>query len=239
MVEQVQNLTHYNWFIVVSAVIVAMVVFKGLCELFDWFVKRFGLETKGQRERREEKEKLDATATLAQQTAENLDKLEAQHTKDEKEFRENLNRHMTESEKDRKAMRQDMKQYSDNRIKDREQSFKIQKELIDAQTKISDSVQGLKDSIKIISDTNVEKDKQITSLIQAQKEMLAEKINEKYKYYLSIGGVPEDERDEFISLHDAYKGVGGNHNGDAKFEYCINHLPIIPVETKLVFDGEE
>ena len=74
----------------------------------------------------------------------------------------------------------------------------------------------------------------INRLITAQKEMLAEKINEKYKYYLSIGGVPEDERDEFISLHAAYNGVGGNHNGDAKFEYCINHLPIIPVETKLL-----
>ena len=132
-----------------------------------------------------------------------------------------------------------MKEYAENRIKDRQQSFEIQKKLVDAQTKISDSVQGLKDSIKTISDSNVEKDKQITSLIHAQKEMLAEKINEKYKYYLSIGGVPEDERDEFISLHDAYKGVGGNHNGDAKFEYCINHLPIIPVETKLVFDSEE
>lgn len=132
-----------------------------------------------------------------------------------------------------------MKEYADNRVKDRQQSFEIQKKLVDAQTQISESVQDLKDSIKTISDTNIEKDKQITSLIQAQKEMLAEKINEKYKYYLSIGGVPEDERDEFISLHDAYKGVGGNHNGDAKFEYCINHLPIIPVETKLVFNKED
>ena len=74
---------------------------------------------------------------------------------------------------------------------------------------------------------------------ELQNKMLDTWFNEKYKYYLSIGGVPEDERDEFISLHDAYKGVGGNHNGDAKFEYCINHLPIIPVETKLVFDSEE
>lgn len=41
-----------------------------------------------------------------------------------------------------------------------------------------------------------------------------------------------------ISLHDAYKGVGGNHSGDAKFEYCINHLPVIPIETKLVFTSE-
>lgn len=137
------------------------------------------------------------------------------------------------------GLEEKMKEYTDNRVKDRQQSFEIQKKLVDAQTQISDSVQDLKDSIKTISDTNIEKDKQITSLIHAQKEMLAEKINEKYKYYLSIGGVPEDERDEFISLHDAYKGVGGNHNGDAKFEYCINHLPIIPVETKLVFNNED
>lgn len=79
----------------------------------------------------------------------------------------------------------------------------------------------------------------INSLITAQKEILAEKINEKYKYYLSIGGIPEDEYDEFVSLHTAYNGVGGNHHGDAKFEYCINHLPIIPVETKLVITDEK
>ena len=66
------------------------------------------------------------------------------------------------------------------------------------------------------------------------KEMLAEKINEKYKYYISIEGIPEDEYDEFISMHKAYNGLGGNSHGDAKFEYCIEHLSVIPVETKLV-----
>ena len=68
--------------------------------------------------------------------------------------------------------------------------------------------------------------------------MLAEKINEKYKYYISIKGIPEDEYDEFVSLHKAYNGVGGNHHGDAKFQYCIDHLPIIPVETKLAYKDE-
>lgn len=218
MVEQVQNLTQYNWFVVVSAIIVAMLAFKFLSDLFEWFVNKFGIETKSTREKRENKELLNTTA-------ENLAKLQDRHTDDEETFRKNLNDYMKESREDRKSLHAEMKQYSQNRVDDRKQSLKIQEEL--------------KESIKAISDSNVENDKQIVSLIQAQKEMLAEKINEKYKYYLSIGGVPEDERDEFISLHDAYKGVGGNHNGDAKFEYCINHLPIIPVETKLVFDDEE
>lgn len=211
--DLVQSLTHYNWFVVVLAVISAMMVFKFISELFTWFIEKFGLETRSMREKRENKE-------LLKKTAENLNSLQERHTKDEKDFRAVLNKHISESEKDRKALHQ------------------VQVDLVKSQSKISDSMQGLKDSIKTISDSNAEKDKQITSLIQAQKEMLAEKINEKYKYYLSIGGVPEDERDEFVSLHDAYKGVGGNHNGDAKFEYCINHLPIIPVETKLIFNNE-
>jgi hypothetical protein len=89
----------------------------------------------------------------------------------------------------------------------------------------------LKDSIAV-------RDAQIEALVVANKEMLAEEINKKYKYYISIGGIPEDEYDEFVSLHDAYNGVGGNHHGDAKFNYCTEHLPVIPVKTKLVYEEE-
>ena len=35
-------------------------------------------------------------------------------------------------------------------------------------------------------------------------------------------------------MHKAYNGVGGNHHGDAKFNYCINHLSVLPVESKLI-----
>lgn len=127
--EAIQSLTHYNWFVVVSAIIVAMAAFKFLSDLFEWFVKKFGIETKSMREKRESKECLDKTTDLAKKTAENLATLQERHAKDEKEFRRNLERHMTESEKDRKALHSEMKQYSDNRVKDREQSLRIQKEL--------------------------------------------------------------------------------------------------------------
>ena len=111
-----------------------------------------------------------------------------------------------------------MTKYSDNRIHDRKQSLQVQKEL--------------KESIAV-------RDVQISALVVAQKEMLAEKINEKYKYYISIKGIPEDDYDEFVSMHKAYNGVGGNHHGDAKFQYCIDHLPIIPVETKLAYKNND
>ena len=114
----------------------------------------------------------------------------------------------------------EINQIKDNRIHDREQSFEIQKELT-----------GL---IKGINNSNTIKEKQIDSLMAASRELLADKINQKYKYYISINGIPEDEYDEFESLHQASNGVYGNHHGDAKFNYCIENLKVIPVKAKLV-----
>lgn len=121
-----------------------------------------------------------------------------------------------------KEMKNEMQTYNNNRINDRKQSFKIQQQLTDSISKMAESA----GQNKILID----------ALLVAQKEMMAEKINEKYKNYIAMDGIPADEKDEFISLHDAYKGVGGNHHGDEKFNYCINHLKVIPVQTKLMID---
>lgn len=227
-VEIIQQMLQIDWWYVVIAFVVLLVVIKLLWSLFDWiFVEKLGIETKKMRQRRLESEQLKATAELAKVTAENLktvtdnlktntenlDKLQKRHCKDEEEFRTNLNNYMEESRKDRKALHEEMKVYSNNRINDRKQSLEIQKEL--------------KDSI-------ASRDTQINALMDANKETLAAKINEKYKHYIAIGGIPEDEYDEFVGLHRAYKGVGGNSHGDAKFEYCMEHLPILPVDIKLV-----
>ncbi len=211
--EQLKELQQINPWIIIGALITILLFWSFIQELLDKtigkLIRKLGinLETKGMRQRREDHE-------LLIKVSENLVKLQERHENDEEEFRNNLNNYMAESRKDRKALHDEMKQYSTNRVNDRQQSLQIQKEL--------------KDSIS-------SRDVQIESLVIANKEMLAEKINEKYKYYISIKGIPEDEYDEFVSLHKAYNGVGGNHHGDAKFQYCIKNLPIIPVETKLVY----
>lgn len=133
----------------------------------------------------------------------------------------------------------DIKTIMENRVHDREQSLSIQKELTEAQNKLSNKQSELSSLISENIKSGVSRDKQIASLMLANKELLAEKINEKYKFYISIKGIPEDEVDEFTNLHTAYKGCGGNHSGDAKYEYVIEHLPVIPVETKLIFGKEE
>lgn len=216
--SELKQLAQIDWWYVIIALVILLVSIKFIWSLIDWlFFEKLGIETKKMKQRRQESEQLKATTELVKTTAENLDKLQKRHCKDEEEFRNNLNNYMEESRKDRKALHDEMTKFTNNRINDRKQSLEIQKEL--------------KDSIAA-------RDVQIESLVVANKEMLAEKINEKYKYYISIKGIPEDEYDEFVSLHEAYNGVGGNHHGDAKFQYCIDHLPIIPVETKLIYKGE-
>lgn len=211
--NDLKQLIEIDWWQVAIAIILLLVCIKFIWSLFDWFIfEKLGVETKRMKQRKHEREELKATTELAKTTAENLDKLQKRHLEDETEFRNNLNNYMEESRKDRKALHDEMTKYSENRINDRKQSLEIQKEL--------------KDSISA-------RDERIDSLVIANKEILAEKINEKYKYYINICGIPEDEYDEFVSLHKAYNKVGGNHHGDAKFQYCIDHLKIIPVETKL------
>ena len=216
--ENLEQFKQIDWWYVVIAICVLLVSLKFVWSLLDWLLfDKLKIETGKMKQQREDRETLMATAELAKTTAENLDKLQKRHTKDEEDFRNNLNNYMEESRKDRKALHDEMTKFSNNRIADRQQSLTIQKEL-------NDSISS--------------RDVKIEALVIANKEMLAEKINEKYKHYISVKGIPEDEYDEFVSLHKAYNGVGGNHHGDAKFQYCIDHLPIIPVETKLVFKDE-
>lgn len=162
-------------------------------------------------------------------TIQNLTALKSKHEEDveqsirhDKLIKETLTKSVQDIQKSVEKTQADIKQFSENRIHDREQSFQIQK--------------GLTESIKSIADSNTNRDDQIHALMVAQREALADRINQKYKYYISIKGIPEDEVNEFTNLHIAYKGVGGNHSGDAKYDYCMKQLPIIPVEVKLLID---
>ena len=220
IMDEIIELTKIDFTYVFIAVFLILIGIKMIISLFEWVVDKLGLETKWMRKQREEHD-------LLLQTSKSLADLQAQRLEDtrqsdehDEQIRNELTSFIEEMKNSILETQKDIKLFADNRIHDREQSLKIQKELTD--------------SIKSIVDRNTIKDEQMRNLMIAQREVLADKINDKYKYYISIDGIPEDEVDEFTSLHAAYNGVGGNHKGDAKYEYCINHLSIIPVEKKLI-----
>ena len=213
--EKIENLIQYNWFVVVSAIVVAMLAFKFLSDLFEWFVKKFGIETKSMREKRENKE-------LLKTTVENLAALQTKHTTDEATLRKSLNDYMKESREDRKELHEEMKKYSTNRIADRKQSFQIQKEL--------------SDSIKEIAKGQSERDKHIVALMEGSKELLGDTIDQRYDKYIALKGIPQNEVDEFDAIYDAYRGLNGNHGRQTKYEYVKEHLPVLPVKTEIIVD---
>ncbi len=197
------------------------IVFAGrtLWELFEWVFKKLGLEFKWMRKSNEDHELLVATVK-------NLEALQKKHLEDvestekrEETLRNDLTKLVNDIKTANAETQKNINQFADNRIHDRQQSFDIQKQLTN--------------SIDSIRKSDEERDVKMEAIIVAQKELLADRINQKYKVYLNMRGIPEDEYEEFIALHAAYKGVGGNHNGDAKFDYCMNNLPILPVEIKL------
>lgn len=221
--DQIEALFSVDWKSVIIAIFIALFSFQITIRLFQWLLfDFFGIETKAMRQRKEEHR-------LLLQTANDLKELSMQHKEDvrksiehDQKIQNNLDNCMTEIKMSLEETQVAIRKFTENRIHDREQSFAIQKELTESMTKISDS--------------NNIRDEQLNDIVWSQKESLADRINQKYKHYLSIKGIPEDEVDEFVSLHSAYKKIGGNHHGDAKFNYCMEHLPIIPVEVKLKYD---
>lgn len=223
--EEIKELMQIDFSSLFISVFIILLGIKSITNIFEWVIDKLGLETKWMRKKREEH-------NLLIQTSQNLTALQEKHSEDVKQsivhdnrIKEDLSVFMNDIKKTISETQKEIKEFAKNRLHDREQSLQIQKDLTD--------------SIKNIVECNSTKDKQINDLMIAQREVLADKINEKYKYYISIKGIPEDEVDEFTNLHTAYKGVGGNHSGDAKYEYCINHLRVIPVETKLIIKEKE
>lgn len=199
----VELLAEIDWWYIVIAMTLLLVCTKLIWSLFDWlFVEKLGVETKKMKQRREDKELLKTTANLAKVTAENLDKLQKRHIKDEEEFRKSLNDYMEESRKDRKALHDEMTKFTDNRICDRKQSLEIQKEL--------------KDSIKNLIDGQQDRDEKINNLT----DMFIDKEIDDYRYKildfatsLSSGKKYNRESyDHILMLHKKYETVLKEHN---------------------------
>lgn len=221
--DAIENLFNIEWQVVILGVIAALFAFKAIVEIFKWLLFDFlGIETKAMRMKREEHELLLKTANgLKDLSARHLEDVN-QSIKHNEKIQENLDSCINEIMESLEKTQDTITKFAENRVHDREQSFAIQKELTTSIAKLAES--------------DSSRDEQINNIMLAQKESLADKINQKYKHYIAINGIPEDEVDEFVSLHQAYNGVGGNHHGDAKFNYCMEHLPIIPVEVKLKYD---
>ena len=130
--KELIHLAEINWWQVFLAICLSLFCVKFLWSLSDWiFVEKLGIKTRKMRQREQDEELLKTTAQLAKTTAENLDKLQKRHIKDEEEFRQNLNNYIEESRKDRKIIHDEITMFSQNRANDRQVSIEREKRLND------------------------------------------------------------------------------------------------------------
>ena len=198
-----EQLTQIDWWQVFIGLCLLLFFVKAIWSVLDWLLfEKLGIETKKMKQKRQESELLKTTYDLAKTTAENLDKLQKRHTKDEEEFRNNLNNYMEESRKDRKALHDEMTKFTDNRVNDRKQSLEIQKELKDS---IKNLIDGQQDRDKKINDlTDMFVDKEIDDL-RFKILDFASSISSGMKYN-------RESYDHILKIYGKYEKILEEHN---------------------------
>ena len=112
-------------------------------------------------------------------------------------------------------------------LKEDVEKREIKDSIINLSTELKKSISSLNSEIKDLREQYNGFQKEIDNITVATREELGDKINLKFKRYFELGYIPADEFDEFVSLHNAYNIVGGNHTGDAKYNKCIQCLKVI------------
>lgn len=217
MLGDLKELSNVNWFNCFLGVILVIIAWKGLVELKDWFFNRYGIETKKMKKEREDHE-------LLIKTSQNLALLQEKSEKDDRGLEMAFDVFVNEVRESFDQVHKKFEEINEAQLKRKEQSFEIQKQL-------TESIKQL----VVAQNSNAEK---ISALMCGTKELLGSTIDELYEKYIRLGGIPQNEVDEFDSVYEAYTNLNGNHGRATKYQYVKEHLPVIPVKTELVIKHE-
>lgn len=224
--NEIVTLLEIDWVGVTVALIMALCIVVLVWQKLDYIKEKLHIKTKR-----------DIEHELLLQTVQNLSELQKRHTEDIDSFKKTQEENVSQSLRHDEMIKEELQnfmgeiresisvtqdqisQFYDNRLHDREQSFEIQRQLTA--------------SIKSIAESGDKRATQIEALMIGSRELLGAEIDRRFDKYIALQGIPADEYDEFVSLHDAYNGCKGNHNRDVKFAYIIDNLPVLPVESKI------
>ena len=176
---------------IVGAFLIMAGINKGI-EILGNFSKSIGKPFKWVKKRDADHDELEKAKTR-------IADLETQHETDTTA----LHREIKESIDD---LKKQMKEYSDNRVSDRKQSFAIQKELTEAQSKISKSVDRIFDKVATLKeDTDrrfEESEAKQNRRVQAE---IKDKIAQLYRRYHSTSTIKAIELESLKDLITPFK----------------------------------
>lgn len=112
-----------------------------------------------------------------------------------------------------KQLRHDVNEIKENRIHDREQSFQIQKELVESQRIISGSLDKLKEQLVNMQEATdkrfVQSEEKNNKRVRAE---LKDKISQSYRYYHEKGQINDMEFEALEDLIEAYELADGKNS---------------------------
>lgn len=240
--EHVNKMLEIDYSVLIPTLIISgctiLLAAKFLGGLLEWFfVDLFGIETKWGREKREEHDLLIATSDalnelIKKQNADMI--LSDEH---DKNIEESLSSFIEESKIRNEQVKLSLSESIERIekiVQDTQNQMKeVYSDNLSYRDKSRDIRDGMNKKIDQISESNAKRDEQIEAIMQGNMELLGDKIDQRYDKYISLGGIPINEVDEFEGIHIAYKKCKGNHGRDAKYKYVKENLPVIPVITKL------
>lgn len=90
------------------------------------------------------------------------------------------------------------------------------------------------DKIQTLIDDGREHDDRINAVCHGVMELLGDKIDTSFSRYIALNGIPENEVEDFDAIFIAYERLNGNGKRREKYRYTKQHLPVIPVDIKLI-----
>ena len=129
MISNIKELASMNWLECFILIILAMLVYKGLVELKDWFFKRYGIETKKMKEERESREKILANAEAIKELAEIHKRDNDISNEHDDKLRDEMTQFMTEVRSDIGELKSSLQETFNNRANDRQVSLEREQRL--------------------------------------------------------------------------------------------------------------
>lgn len=187
--DAIKDMLSQNFAAVIIGLFFIMAGFNKAVDIIGDFSKTIGKPFKWVKKR---DEKRNADHELLVQTASKLKTLEGKHKDDTAEIHQEIKDFMVE-------IKGQMQRYDDNRVSDRAQSFKIQKELVDAQKEISKSVDGI---AKRVKSSEEKQNKRVQAEIKNQ-------ISQLYQTYSQTKTIARTQLEALEDLIETYEEHGG------------------------------
>lgn len=244
-IQELQQINYGTLFVSILVFIFIIIpLFKYGWQGLEWLlVEKLGLQTKWTRKRKEEHEMIVSNAEAISNLSKAVMELTEQHKQDmeksdksDDEIKHRLDDFINESS----VRNEQVRKYLMVCVSKIEQSIdKIHEDNLSHWETSKTARSNIDNRFQKMIDSNAERDELIKAIADGNKELLGDKIDQKFDKYTKLCGIPANEVDEFESMCQAYFKLHGNHNRKKKYDYVTKRMSVIPVETNLILEAND